>query len=435
MKSFLTFFFIIPIIVFGQNAWTPPIAISGLINSGTDRFLTYSDNNGNHLVINSSGTIRYALLNIMGEVVLEREIDTGCEYDYRYQTIALTADQTELYIVYQKGTKIKVAKSIDAGNSWSQLTEKEMNSSNCNGIDAVYDELGLHIVWAVNSQVYYERYDRVSLTWVEPKHITDEGVGDEGGYPSIALSENRIHIGVNSPFNVPAPMSRTRDYNFLNNEWENSQFIPYQTPPPPSPDLVVVEFFNEYAGKVIVDNNYLHIMEYITVHVVTYPLPPPGSLYLYLYDRKRPLDRDEWEDELLLSKFIGITNLETPPAIINSNSKLHMMSYEYVPDPYDTYLNYYSFTGNNWNQPTKIHSLGEYGVISNFHLSTNNGSLFVYWFDPSLNAFYFSQSAQNPVAPVKKSPVTRYLNKGHYFFEFEPEMLLYSQQKTIEKEE
>ncbi len=435
MRTCIIYLIFIQIFLYGQSVWSPPEIVNGLTVNQNDIFVSYSNNIGIHLLINSSGTIRYVLLNKTGgEVLYEREIDNNCEYsDY---TIALAAYQNELYAVYQKGTQIKVSKSIDAGNQWNLLTEKEMNSSNCNGIDVVYDELGLHVVWAVNSQIYYERYRRNDPAWVEIKHITDEGSGDEGIRPTIALSENRIHIGVLSPFNSPAPASRTRDFNFNTNEWENSQFAYYETPPLPTtePGWVVTDFYPWIGERVTVHNNYLHNIEYLKV-VVEYD-PVTIEVFVYLYDKKRPVNGGEWETELLTKYvwwliYLPPYNLMARPIAIDLNGKLHTLIEEFDTEPpYSRILTYYNFLENNWNGPTIILEESE---AMYWDLTGNDGGIFAYWITSS-NELLYSYAVQNPATPITLSPINKFLSKEHSFFEFTPEILLYSQKRNIDNQ-
>jgi hypothetical protein len=418
MKTFLTFFFFIPFLLYGQVAWSPPKTVNGLTVNNNDIFVSYTDNNGNHLLINSSGTIRYVLLDKTGgEVLYERTIDNNCEYsDY---TIALAAYQNELYIVYQKGTKIKVSKSIDAGNSWSFLTEKEMNSSNCSGIDAVYDDLGLHLVWAVNSQVYYERYRRENPDWEANKHITE---GSGGVRPTIVLSENKIHVGCF----IEGTYLITRDFNFNINEWESLQFPSYQTPPPPYPDWQVIEYDTHEAVKISYNNGYLHLMTYMRVQA------NDGFFdynFLYLFDKQRPVNSNVWETEKLITKYLyratwGPGELMPMPISINSVEKLHTLAYEYDPDLLIVLeISYYNFSSDNWNGPMKIISAsGLY--LRYFSLTASKETIFAYWIIFGSNELHYSYALQYPSTPLEIDPISRFLNRQHYFFEYEPEVFL-----------
>lgn len=421
MKTFVTFFFFIPFVLYGQTAWSPPITIEGPTIDWRDILYCYSDYNGNHIVINtwSNGTIRYIRLGLDGEFKYERQIDTDCTYTgFDIFTYAITGYQNELYLVYLKGTKIKVAKSDDIGDTWDALTEKDIGNTDSDGIDAVYDEKGLHVVWGVMEdhpgsspgyETYYERYRRqFPSLWVENKKITDEPWTWGCGRPSIALSENRIHV----TYNYECINFRTRDYNFVTTEWEPSQLILHETPPPPGPGWTVVDFINWGGGRVAVLDNYLHALEYI--HVVA-EVPGGGEFsdFIYLYDNKRLLSSNEWGDDMLLTKF---TTGYLLPRFVNTGGKLHTIV-RYSIDIEIQYLLYFNFYENSWHGPSII-----IDPDPTFHLcySGNNQSIYVYWSEYGSNQLHYSYSLQNPVIPLVVNP---FLDKQNDFFNYEPEVL------------
>lgn len=349
MKTFYIVFFLVPVFLYGQAVWTPPVIIEEITVNALDKIVSYSDANGNHLVINSSGTITYYRLDIEGGLEMDVVIDNGCEYSN--YTVAITAYQDELYIAYQKGIYIKVVKSVNGGDIWSFLTQKEMLNSICNGIDAIYDELGLHVVWAVKRdsddffETYYERYRRENPDWEANKHITDEGY--TGGRPTIALSENRIHVnyniysgyelGHNYYLSLFYPnRARTRDFNFSRNEWETSLLVSISEPTLPYP--CEVELWANSAEKIIVHNGYLHVISF--VYVFPYPWTC-GLSWLFIYDKRRPINSSIWESEIEISKYCGAD--DDMPAAISIGQKFNVIST--LPN---TGLVHFQYSDNNW---------------------------------------------------------------------------------------
>ncbi len=423
MKTFCLVFFFIPFFLYGQQAvWTPPVIIEDITVNAADKIISYSDADGNHLVINSSGTITYYRLNIEGGFETSVPIDNGCEYSN--YTVAITAYQDELYIIYQKGTKIKVSKSIDAGNSWNFLTEKDMGNNICNGIDAVYDELGLHVVWAVGPdltsssfQTYYERYRRqIPQQWVEFKHITDEGY--TGGRPSIALSENRIHLNYNiySGYELSGPYyynlgyinsSRTRDFNFTNNEWEPSQSVTISAPTLLFP--CELDFWSGSAEKIIVYDGYLHVISFVW----TFPIPETCTLAeLFIYNKRRPVYSNIWDSEVEITK--GAGGDENIPAIASIDQKLNIVS----TTGSHRGMFHFQYSNDEWSDGNDI-VVFQSSDIRDFCLSAYSQSLFAFWISLN-NELFFSQSSQNPSVPLKVNPL---LNKQHDFFDYEAEIL------------
>jgi hypothetical protein len=200
MKNIIITLILFQIALLGQTSWTPQSTVPNYTINSLDKIESYTNSDGNHLVINNSGTVKYILLNTSGGIIRQRTLDSGCEYSN--YTIAITGYQNELYVVYQKGVKIKIAKSTNAGDTWNYSNEQLiMDNSNCNGIDAVYDSRGLHLVWAVQFgnyyETYYERYRRIAPDWEGYKQVTDYDQYTVGGRPSVVTTPNKIHVAYN----------------------------------------------------------------------------------------------------------------------------------------------------------------------------------------------------------------------------------------------
>ena len=196
MKNLIIFFTLFQFVLLGQTSWMPQGTVPNYTINSLDKIESYTNSAGNHIVINNNGTIKYLLLNTSGGIIRDEILDTGCEYSY--YTLAITAYQNELYIVYQKGDKIKIAKSTN-GSAWIfDIDERTMANSNCNGIDAVYDSKGLHVVWAVQFgnyyETYYERYRRFEPDWEGYKQVTDYNQWSIGGRPSVVTTLNKVHV-------------------------------------------------------------------------------------------------------------------------------------------------------------------------------------------------------------------------------------------------
>ncbi|NCS88749.1 MAG: hypothetical protein AUK34_01045 [Ignavibacteria bacterium CG2_30_36_16] len=415
MKTFLLFFFFISLVLYGQIpiVWTPPGIVNNLTVGPGDKIISYSNSYGTHLVINSNGTIRYILLSITGELIMEQQIDDECEYSY-FITTAITAYQDELYIIYQKGNYIKVVKSINGGETWNYLTQKNMGSSICNGIDIAYDEKGLHVVWAVKMpntdfephfETYYERYRRIEPAWVDFKKVTDEEIGSGGGQPTIALSDNRIHVNFNLLYYMSG--SSVRDFDFISNEWLRTQHVEFNEPPPPVPGIQVTAF-GSASERIVVLDGYLHVLSYVNVIA-------NEAGYIYLYDKQKHIDSDTWLPEILLTKWCFSAGL---PAVISSDQKLHVLV-----NTSNYSLDYYEYSEGGYSSYIQVFDWAGLTMVSSYCLSAYSNSLYAYWigFIDLNTKLYFSNTAQNPFSPVELNQrIDNYqsilLNRQNYFF-------------------
>jgi len=183
---------------------------------------------GNHLVVqnsNASNSIKYYLLNSSGILIRSATIETsgGTEFPN------ISGDNDKVYIVYKLGSSLKFRKSTNAGISWTNAVNQDVGSNTCNGVDIVYNDDGLHVVYAMKDNgSYYETYYRIisSDTWGSREDVTS---GSEvGGFPTIAVSSNRIHVGYNTgtnsdPFNNSDGYAKTRDKYIT--YWQNLQTV------------------------------------------------------------------------------------------------------------------------------------------------------------------------------------------------------------------
>ena len=115
---------------------------------------------------------------------------------------AMTGDDNRVLALYCKGTKIYVKQSVDNGLNWPTLSSIDFPTGDdaVYGIDAVYipGTILLHVVYStghsgVDPEVYFKTYNISTNTWVNEQTITDES-NMYGKYPSIALSNGKIHV-------------------------------------------------------------------------------------------------------------------------------------------------------------------------------------------------------------------------------------------------
>lgn len=394
--------FLLPFVLKAQTSWTPQSTVANLTVNSNDKIESYTNSYGNHLAINSNGTIKYVLLNTSGGIIRERTIDTDCEFSN--YTVAITAYQSELYIVYQKGINIKVAKSTNAGNSWSYtIPQLSIENSDCNGIDAVYDDKGLHVVWAVEFdndseryyETYYERYRRNPLpqTWEGHKQVTDV-MYHIGGRPAVTTSPNKVHVSYNresQPGIGFASISYTRDFNFQTSSWEAPLIVAIQNVPPPYPGGEV-DFHGTVIERITSDDNYLHLILYEVVTLTNF------ELYYYLIHKRRLINSTSWETEYILTKYIYEPSRLVKPVFTNDQN-LNVVGF-INPDNYIYPALAHFYQENNvWYGPKQI-SDQLFDQITNFCLSSSSNDLYTYWIRYNSNQMFRSQYDQAPLAPT-----------------------------------
>jgi len=70
-----------------------------------------------------------------------------------------------------------------------------------------------------------------------------------------------------------------------------------------------------------------------------------------------------------------------------------------------------------------------------FSLCGNNETIFTYWKIFNTDELYYSYAEQNAATQITLSPLNKFLDKQHSFFEYSPEILIYSEKKNDRTEE
>ena len=362
----------------------------------TDKIESYTNSDGNHIVINNNGTLKYILLNSSSNIVRQREIDSGIEFNN--YTFAITGYNNEVYIVYQKGDKIKVAKSTSAGNVWDySIPERTIANNLCNGLDAIYDEKGLHIVWATqqenNFQTYYERYRRIDPAWIGFYNVSDFWVG---GRPSVTTTTNKVHVAFNvytTLFEKYSPYTYTRDYNFQISQWEAPQAVSISNVPPPFPGSTV-DFHHTEIERIVADDNYVHVVLMEWVNLTNF------EVWFYLMHKRRPINGTSWETERLVTTDLMNYDKFLKPVVTN-NQRLNVIAYINLisePGPPDPRLVHYYFENNTWYGPLEI-SNESTNSLTNYCISFSSNDIYANWTYWPLNNLYKSHYDSAPLAP------------------------------------
>ncbi len=222
-------FFIIALIysvTFGQS-WNTPVTTT-ISASSLDKMDLFTNKDGNHLLIkNSNGNIIYYNFNSSGTVDNNKTETLESNGDYP----AITGSSNKIYAIYKSGIYIKGKYSTNGGTDWTALSNINVGSNACNGIDAVYEiDRGVHLVYAMqdnyeNFETYYYLLNP-SDSWVNYKNVTDYG-SEVGGVPSVTYSSNRVHVSYNTQAETPpyigVGVSKSRDK--AGTTWQTPQLV------------------------------------------------------------------------------------------------------------------------------------------------------------------------------------------------------------------
>lgn len=146
MKNAIILFFIMTAYLFAQgwnNTVTTTINEPNLVKMDL-----FTNKDGNHIIVqnsNSTNSIKYYLLNSSGTVVRSSTIETSGNAEFPN----VSGDNDKVYLVYKLGSNLKSSYTTNAGQSWNSVTLKDIGSNTCNGVDIVYADNGVHVVYAM----------------------------------------------------------------------------------------------------------------------------------------------------------------------------------------------------------------------------------------------------------------------------------------------
>lgn len=226
MKNIILIIALIYSVALGQS-WNSTVTTT-INTSSLERMDLFANKDGNHLLIkNSNGNIIYYNINSQGTVDNNKTETLESNGDYP----AITGSNDKIYAIYKSGNYIKGKYSTNGGTDWTPLSNINVGSNACNGIDAAYqNQIGVHIVYAMrDSDPYFESYYYLLNTnnaWVNYKQVTDYET-EVGGVPSVTFSSNRVHVSYNSgeatPSYIGVGVSKSRDK--IGNDWQTPQLI------------------------------------------------------------------------------------------------------------------------------------------------------------------------------------------------------------------
>ncbi|MCH8033566.1 MAG: hypothetical protein IH950_07405, partial [Bacteroidetes bacterium] len=373
MKKFLILFLIMTTLLFSQS-WNNTVATS-ISEPNAEKMDLFTNRDGNHLIVqnsNSSNSLKYYLLNSSGSIVRSATIETSGSAEFPN----ISGDNDKVYIIYKLGSNLKLKKSTNAGQNWASLDNQGIGSNTCNGVDIVYDYRGVHVVYAMkdNGSDYETYYRNIGSNdiWSNREDVTDYGT-EVGGFPTIAVSSNRIHVGYNNgnvedPFENYYGDAKTRDK--YNSTWQ-------------TPQSVTLGGGEESAReKVQVRTDKLYNFFYDLWCDL-------GNCGYELKVKSRNLGGTSWSSSTSLnsvnnpSQFMGAEQ--------TANSELHV-----VYGDWEIYHKYYN--GAVWSSEYELTSQQAIGVTFGFSYVSND--LYCIWKERDISNFKYAQYDATPLAPT-----------------------------------
>ena len=354
----------------------------------------YTDVDGNHVIHQNDQNLTYYLYSSTGSLIRSVVIDNLNEYP---RLSKITGYEGKVYILYKKGVQIRVKKSTDAGQNWTEPQSISLATDDVNGIDACSDERGVHFVWANNYdwyetgewtyETFYRRLDFVDNEWHDNKWVT-EYQDEVGGFPSVSAITNSGYYG-NDYIDVSCSFSEGLDpvgnlngdsktRKKRNNSWDNFLQI-----------LVYYAFDRVDCArtKIFDSDNYSHLFFYKTVY-------KDNRWYFELYHNKTHYGylTNRWlmSNSTVISygadpgeTFIDIAETE--------NSKIHIV---YTNGQYRYYFN------NIWSGPFSFGENPEYFEFLQ-QISGNGNDVYVIWADDDYSGYslYMRQCDYPPLKP------------------------------------
>jgi hypothetical protein len=370
MKKFAVLFFVFSVLLLGQ--WKTEV-ITTVNEPYLDKMSMVTNRDGNHILMHESqnGSIKYYLLSASGAVVRSSTIAASGDFPN------IVANNDKVFAVYKSGNNIQVKYSTDAGSNWIPVNALSINSIICNGIDATSDQNGVHVVYSLrDSYPYYETYYyrlNTNSNWVDYQCVTNYG-SEVGGYPTVAVSTNRVHVGYNAGYNIPTTnLSTPKERDKSGDTWQTPQTIPCV--PTSAIERVAVrgskllDFYYQYAN---IDND-------------------PGN---DLFVRERDLDGTTWSEGIRLKYYADPEKLVST-ATTNDN-KLHILySGRTAPALYRNY------DGSNWSSEFVIDTANL--SVSASRISAISNDVFIVWKNGSSPYLRLNQYDATPLAPQNLS--------------------------------
>jgi hypothetical protein len=316
---------VLPSFIFAQT-WKSSIDLNLTVDDA-DRIDLYTNADGNNIILHTSSQLKYYLFSYNGTQVRTATIDNSLSGYPRLSCISGYLDT--VIVLWKEGSYISGKRTTDAGQNWTNLTSNELEYDYCNGLEVWPSEDELHVVWSESDSDedgYYETYHRplkYNGTWGTKKQVTDYS-GEEGGFPSVTTSANRVHVAYTECYSTDPVGNRgtSKNRDKYNTSW--------QTP---------LEIFDD-AGRsyVVATSQKLHAFYYDFA-------PGMGQFGYNLYHCYRNFTSSSWSTPYLILSYGANLDVNTVDMAVTSNDSLHIVyNGEYYKEYTGSWQNTYSYT-------------------------------------------------------------------------------------------
>ncbi|HMU42885.1 MAG TPA: T9SS type A sorting domain-containing protein [Ignavibacteriaceae bacterium] len=374
MKQIFFLLFLFSSFLFAQN-WNDAVT-TGINLSTTQKVDMFTTSEGNHVVVQNSGSsnsLKYYLINSQGQLITNSNVETAGGSQFPN---IIVNNGGEILVTYQLGSNLYTKKSTN-GTTWTAYGTASLNNSSCNGVDVAYDfqEGILHVTWATkdNADSYETWYNNnQDGSFGQNENVSNS---DIGGFPTIAISTDRVHIGYNTGNsavrngNTGAARVRTK---YLGNNFGSFQIVQN----------------NSGSEFLAVYGSYLYNFPFaLDVN------PDPDEYDLIA--KRRSLDGTNWStapnfspgdpQNLRIESFIG--------SVLTNNNKLNIV----YDDIDNTNLEHRYYDGNDWTDP--ITAASSPSATSNIAVSHFNNDIYVIWKSSNSNYLKLVQYDSPPATP------------------------------------
>ncbi|HSW54029.1 MAG TPA: T9SS type A sorting domain-containing protein [Ignavibacteriaceae bacterium] len=404
MKKIIFLVVLFYAMTFGQG-WNSTVTTT-ISESTLQKMDQFTNKNGNHLLIKkSNGNIVYYNLNSQGTVDNNKTATLESNGDFP----TITGNNDIVYAFYKAGSYIKLKYTTNGGTSWTYNSNLDLSigSNECNGVDAVYELVqGVHLVWATkDSEPYFETYyyrltPYPNPSWADYKNVTDYTGFQYGSRPTVAFSDNRVHVSFGPVSGLAVGDVSTRDR--YNGSWQTPQNAS-------GSDYSSVE-------KLITSGNYIYM-------IYSQSVPPS---YFDLAYKVRTLS-GTWSSGSGTDIVTNIIGTEYTFDICKTYDNKLQLVYEINDGQYQDLL-HRSYDGS-WSSTFTVDN-NQYFAGNPKGISSTSNDFFVIWKRQSSNSLFYRQYDNYPLAPQNLSVTSRDFGQWSHpvlawSFNNEPDVFIY----------
>jgi hypothetical protein len=367
----LLIIFFLPLFIFAQT-WKSTIDLN-LIVDDADRIDLYTNKDGNHIIVQTSSQLKYYLYSYAGYQIRSVTIDNSISENPRLSCVTGYLDT--VYVLWKEGSYIYGKKTTNAGQNWTNLNNISMDESFSNGLELWAEHKLLHIVWSESEEAvyfpyetYYRPINHKSTFWGTQKQVTDLS-GEEGGFPSVTTSPNRIHTSY----------TNIADYNPMG-EWGSAKNRDRYYTTWQDPILILNDAGRSY---VVATSSKLHTFYYDSWYEM-------GQFGYDLYHMNRNFDSISWGTPTLIQDYYADPADKPVDMAVSTNDHLHIA--------YGG--KYYKEWDSSWSS-TFEYTSQYFAYTFNQKISANSNDIYIIWieYDSPNYRIRLRQRDYAPLAP------------------------------------